>query len=81
MTPDIPLNGIEHQILFRQGLVVNINALPTCETADTGEPHYATDTGHLYIFDGNQNQRVHGLDMAVVHDGDVVTFDGEIVWF
>ena len=74
------LNKAPIQIKFKQGLVANINALATRNLALTGEPHYTTDTQKLYVFDGSNNIRVHGLDLAVVHEGDIVTNGGEIVW-
>ena len=42
----------------RKGLETNINATATVNTAITGEPHYATDTAKLYIFDGTTNRPV-----------------------
>jgi hypothetical protein len=45
-----------------------------------GEFFYTTDTKKLWMFDGNNNVRVHGLDLALVFEGDVVTNANEIVW-
>jgi uncharacterized Zn-binding protein involved in type VI secretion len=70
----------DYQIVLKQGLAANINALATRLLAILGEPHYTTDTKQLYVFDGSNNVRIHGLDMAVVYGGDVVTMGGEIVW-
>ena len=47
---------------FRRGLAANINATATKNQAVEGEPHWATDTDQLYIFDGVQNLQVLTLD-------------------
>jgi hypothetical protein len=46
-----------------------------------GEPHYTTDGHRLYMFDGTVNRRVHGLDMILTFDGEVMVNDGEVMWF
>ena len=74
------LLGRKLQIQIKQGLEANINATATKNAAITGEPHYTTDTKKLYIYDGSNNERVHGLDMAVVYEGDIITYEGEITW-
>jgi len=74
------LYDTDFQIQFKSGLSSNIAAKGTILTAVEGEPHWTTDTNDLLIFDGNNLLRVHGLDMALVNNGDVVTHNGEIVW-
>ena len=74
------LNRSTFSIKFKQGLAADINSLVTCLSALLGEPHYTTDTKRFYIFDGSNNVRVHGLDLAVVNAGQVVTNSGQIVW-
>lgn len=74
------LHNQDYQIKIKQGLAANINATATKNAAVEGEPHWTTDTDKLYIFDGASNKRVHGLDMIVVCDGQVVTYNGEVVW-
>jgi len=34
----------------------------------------------MWFFDGSMPRRIHGLDMAMVLDGDILTLDGEILW-
>lgn len=70
----------DYQIKFKQGLSASINTTATRNIAVEGEPHWTTDTDKLWVFDGAANIRVHGLDMAIVADGDIVTSGGEIVW-
>jgi hypothetical protein len=74
------LNRSTFSIKFKQGLAADINSLVTRLSALLGEPHYTTDTKRIYIFDGSNNVRVHGLDLAVVNSGQVVTNAGQIVW-
>jgi hypothetical protein len=69
-----------YDIKFRTGLSANINAKTTRGLARQGMPHYAVDTGKTYVFDGDNNMRVHGLDMALVFEGEVITFNNEIIW-
>lgn len=45
-------------IKFKQGLSINITATATVNAAVKGEPHWATDTNQLYVFDGIQNKRI-----------------------
>lgn len=68
------------RIALKKGLATNINTVATKSVALEGEPHYTTDTKKTYVFDGYNNNRVHGLDMALVSSGDIVTNQGEIVW-
>jgi len=49
-------------IRFKRGLVANINATATKNLAVEGEPHWATDTDQLYIYDGAQNVQVLTLN-------------------
>lgn len=58
-----------------------INSLGVVNSAIRSELHRADDTNRLFMFDGTANKRVHGLDMAVVCDGDLVTDSGEVIWF
>lgn len=58
------LNRTSFSIKFKQGLAANINATATKYLAETGEPHYATDTKELYIFDGTTNNLVGSITVA-----------------
>ena len=65
------LHDTDHVIKFKTGLDANINATATVNSATEGEPHYATDTKELYIFDGSANV---GLDSRYVNvTGDTMT--------
>ena len=57
------LNKTDFQLKFKQGLVANINTAITKNFAVEGEPHYATDTKALYVFDGTENVKV--IDEAI----------------
>jgi hypothetical protein len=61
------LHSQDYSIKIKQGLDANINADATKNLAVTGEPHFATDTKQLHIFDGIQNLRVVTADL----DGNV----------
>lgn len=74
------MHSQDYLIKFKQGLAAAINALATRNSAVTGEPHYTTDGKKLYVFDSTVNRRVHGLDMTVTMDGEVMVNDGEVVW-
>lgn len=74
------LHTKKYIIKLKQGLASAINKLATVNSAVQGEPHYATDTEHLYIFNGTLNKPVQTLDRAVIHEGDVVTHNGSIVY-
>lgn len=74
------LNGTTQQLKFKSGLAANINTTATKNLAVEGEPHWATDTDKLWVFDGSNNVRVHGLDTAVTYDDNVVCNNGEIVF-
>jgi hypothetical protein len=50
------------KIRFRRGLAANINTAQTKKYAATGEPHYATDTGVLYIFNGTENVAINAYE-------------------
>ena len=68
-------------IKFKQGVAANINTTATKNLAVEGEPHWTTDTDKLWMYDGNNNIRVHGLDNALVDgNGDIITEGGEILW-
>ncbi len=49
---------------FKQGLAANINVTATKNQAVEGEPHWATDTNQLYIFDGTDNILVGPFDFG-----------------
>lgn len=74
------LHSTDFQIQLKSGLAANINTDVTKNLAIEGEPHWTTDTDRLYIFNGNENIRVHGLDNALTYEGDVITKGGDIVW-
>jgi len=80
---------MKNQIQFKKGLVANINSTITKNNAVEGEPHYATDTKEVYVFDGTNNipiQRTKGVytvatlpigvqgDRAIVTDATAPTF-------
>jgi hypothetical protein len=73
---------------IRKGLATDINTAATLvgnstngySAALAGEPFYTTDGKKLYVFDGTINRRVHGLDMIMTSDGEVMVSDGEILW-
>jgi len=46
------LNNQELSIQIKKGLETNISDTLTLDNAVTGEPHFCTDTGNLYIYDG-----------------------------
>jgi hypothetical protein len=71
---------VKEQLKFKSGLVANINALATTSSAVQGEPHYTTDSRGLYVYDGYNNIRVHGLDMAITFEDEIIIFNGEIIW-
>ncbi len=74
------LNRTKQQLKFKTGLNANINATATKNLAVEGEPHWTTDADKLWVFDGSNNVRVHGLDTAVTYDDNVVCNNGEIVF-
>ena len=41
---------------------------------------YSTDGEHLYMSNGSVFRRVHGLSAALTYDGDVLTYDDEIMY-
>ena len=58
------LHDQDFVIQIKSGLAANINATATKNVAVEGEPHWATDTKRLYIFDGTQNIGVVMLDIS-----------------
>lgn len=60
------------QIKLKQGLVANINSTATVNLAVEGEPHYATDTKQLYIFDGSANIPLPALGQSNTWTGNLV---------
>ena len=75
------LHDQHHPIIAKTGLAANINATATKNTATEGEIHWTTDTDRFWVYDGNNNIRVHGLDIALVtENGDIITNEGEITW-
>lgn len=56
------LGRTKQQLKFKSGLAANVNATATKNLAVEGEPHWATDTGQLYMFDGTQNVHVPTMD-------------------
>ena len=74
------LHTKKYIIKLKQGLASAINALATVNSAVQGEPHYTTDTEHLYIFNGTTNKPVQTLDRAVVHNDEIMCKDGEIIY-
>lgn len=73
---------------FAEAIIAAISTSITLRAKTTypmaqGELAYATDKKALYVADSQgagDFLRVHGLDMAVVSDGDIITSGGEIVW-
>jgi len=74
------LNKTYWTLQMKTGLAASINALATVYTFIVGELAYTTDTKKLYVFDGTANRRVHGLDTALVFEGEILTFNKEILW-
>ena len=74
------LNKTNFQLKFKQGLATNINTAITKNLAVEGEPHWTTDGKDLYVFDGSNNTRVHGLDLVVMFEDNIISYLGEIVW-
>ena len=74
------LNRFPHQLQLKQGLAADINTTATKNLAVQGEPHWTTDTNQLYVFDGNNNVRFHGLDLVVMYENNIVGNNNEIVW-
>lgn len=73
------LNKTDLTIRLKRGLRVNL--LKVTNYFLQGEPIYTTDTKHLFIADASYvPQPVQTLDMAVTHEGDIVTNLGEIVF-
>lgn len=54
------LNGKYYPIVLKQGVAANLGLTRTKNSAVEGEPHYATDTDTLFVFDGAQNVPVAG---------------------
>ena len=52
------LNQQNMVLKIKQGVAANINVTVTKNLAVEGEPHWATDSNQLYIFDGTQNLRL-----------------------
>ena len=74
------LHNKDFTLKIKQGLAANINTTATKAQAVAGEPHYTTDGKKLYVFDGTINRRVHGLDMMLTFEGEVLVLDGEVLW-
>ena len=73
------LNKSDFTLRIRRGTRANL--LKVANYFLQGELVYTTDTKHLFIADASYiPQPVATLDMAVVHNGDVVTHNSEIVW-
>ena len=72
------LNKTSWTIQLRKGLAANLAKVTTYLLE--GEIVYVTDTKKVWIGDGTWKYRVHGLDMVVVSDGNIITNAGEIVW-
>ncbi len=53
------LNKRPFDIKLKQGVAANINTTATKNLANTGEPHYTTDTKKLYVFDGTDNVKAN----------------------
>lgn len=73
------LNKTNFVIKLKRGLRSNL--LVVTNYFLQGELVYTTDTKHLFIADANYiPQPVATLDMAVTHEGEIITNSGEIVW-
>jgi hypothetical protein len=49
------VHGVDHQYQLKKGLATDINITNTVLSAILAEPHYATDSRVLYLFDGTIN--------------------------
>ena len=58
------LHDTDYQIQFKSGSSTDINSTATVNTAIEGEPHWATDTDSLFVYDGTQNKQVVMIDPA-----------------
>jgi len=56
------LNKDVNQIQLKRGLTADINTTGTKAMAVVGEPHYTTDTGVLYIFNGTENVAINAYE-------------------
>ena len=74
------LHDTDYQIQFKQGVAANINTTATRNSAVEGEPHWTTNTNALFVYDGANNVRVHGLDLLVTYEDAVICFSGDAVW-
>ena len=87
------LHDTDYQIQFKSGSSTDVNSTATVNTAVEGEPHWATDTDQLFIFNGTANVRiptqdangditfgdgVAGHDVVITIDGE--TNDGVLTW-
>lgn len=73
------LNKTDIPIVLNGGLSSNVNSLATRNMAITGELFRTTDTNKVYMFDGSNNARVHGLDLAVTFENEVICYNNEII--
>lgn len=78
------LNGVYYPIIPKNITVAGSGGMTGAVAlymSTLGELLFKADAPmSMWFFDGNMPQRIHGLDMAVILDGEVVTLDGEIVW-
>lgn len=56
------LNSTDYNIQLKKGLEAN---LPEADLVQVGEPHFAYDTGALYISDGTDWWKFQGVKVVV----------------
>ena len=61
------LNSQEHYIVFKKGVLANINSVATKNSAIEGEPHWTTDTNQLFVFDGTDNVQINNWERDAVN--------------
>lgn len=68
-------------IRIKNGLRASLQLLATTGLALQGELFYTTDTKQLFIADATfVPQPVQTLDMALTWEGDVLTYDGDVLY-
>ena len=75
------LNRTNFTLKLKRGLAASVESFVTSNFASQGEPHYATDTEQVFVFNGSENKPIQTLDMAVTHNDEIVIHNDSIVYF
>ena len=67
-------------IQFKKGLKTNLNTLNTRNEAVEGEPHYATDTEQLYVYDGSGKMVGLSIATAILNNDEIISHNDNIVY-